>query len=724
MGKEEVKNMDYREAVILAKQGREEGYHFLYETTYKSKYYLALQYMKNEDAAQDVLQEAYMRAFSRLDMLEQPEAFSGWLGKIVANTAKNMLQKRNPLLFSEMADEEEDAAFLYEQEDESPEYQPELSYTRRETQELVHEMIDALSEEQRICILMYEIEGISIREIATALNCSENTVKSRLNYGRKNLRKRAEELQNKGYKLYGLAPLPLLLYLLHADEECLAAEGVLDVGKEQLETKLFSQSQKQSGQGNARRDFGERSVNRNVMGKAAGKTVKKAFIHTAVGKLTVTAVSLAVVCAVTYMGVFHVYQEKKAAGQVEEVVEEIPVNPEAAVEGTPEVSEEALPETELKNPTVTPEVEPEVRELMEEEYPSLIGNGVTREEMEHILAYGPQEIPEKGFSEKEYVQFVNLLCEGGANQSGLIEYYGTNSQWEYMYSLVDINRMLSAFTTYQMSEENTKGAPNGAYVQGDKFIFIPATMGHTASAQITSSEYEENEIRIFYTYHYKNFDTREEYQKSKKATLHPGEDGKYRIVRIEEAESGKKEEIPETSKTEGSKERENLFSVRDIYTEVLQSVQNGEEGYGFTAEAGTLTGEYSYFLCDMDGDSMQDLVVGEGIDGGPFLCNNVRVYSCQKEGEGYRLKMIPGEVTILIDAIQPSEGYGFLVQSISRGTGDIDIYRISVENGTLTEGGTERRYRLGDAEYEAFCDGSTSIEWKSISDISGLDVLS
>ena len=166
----------------------------------------------------------------------------------------------------------------------------------------------------------------------------------------------------------------------------------------------------------------------------------------------------------------------------------------------------------------------------------MIGNGVTREEMEHILAYGPQEIPEKGFSEKEYVQIINLLCEGGSNESGLIEYYGTNSQWEYMYSLEDINRMLSAFTTYQMSEENTKGAPNGAYVQGDKLVFIPSTMAHTASAQITSSEYEENEIRIFYTYYYKNFDRGEEYQKNKKATLHPGEDGKYRIVKIEGGE--------------------------------------------------------------------------------------------------------------------------------------------------------------------------------------------
>ena len=142
-----------------------------------------------------------------------------------------------------------------------------------------------------------------------------------------------------------------------------------------------------------------------------------------------------------------------------------------------------------ETPTPTPEeTEPQVRELTEEEYPSLIGNGVTREEMEHILAYGPQEIPEKGFSEKEYVQIINLLCEGGSNESGLIEYYGTNSQWEYMYSLEDINRMLSAFTTYQMSEENTKGAPNGAYVRGTNWYLsrlpwriLPAPRSHHQS---------------------------------------------------------------------------------------------------------------------------------------------------------------------------------------------------------------------------------------------------
>ena len=73
--------------------------------------------------------------------------------------------------------------------------QPEIAYTEKETQEMVHEMLDTLPDDQRMCILMFHFEGASIREIAEAMECSENTVKSRLNYGRKaikrNCRKKA-----------------------------------------------------------------------------------------------------------------------------------------------------------------------------------------------------------------------------------------------------------------------------------------------------------------------------------------------------------------------------------------------------------------------------------------------------------------------------------------------------------------------------------------------------
>lgn len=186
------------------------------------------------------MQDAYIKAFDKLDTLKNPETFPAWLGVIVGNLAKNRLQKKNPLLFSDIAVNDEEEPFEYEIEDETTDSQPELSYSKRETQQLVHEMINALSEEQRVCILMYEIEGIPIKEIAAALDCSENTVKSRLNYGRKNLKKKAEELQRKGYKLYGLPALPLLLLLLGKEKAFLSADGLLAAAQNQTAQHLIS----------------------------------------------------------------------------------------------------------------------------------------------------------------------------------------------------------------------------------------------------------------------------------------------------------------------------------------------------------------------------------------------------------------------------------------------------------------------------------------------------
>ena len=90
------------EAVSFAMNGDNDGYNYLYEKTWKNKYYVALKYMKNDEDAADVLQDAYMKAFQNLSMLNDPAKFEGWLGMIVANTAKNKLRVKNPVLFSEM----------------------------------------------------------------------------------------------------------------------------------------------------------------------------------------------------------------------------------------------------------------------------------------------------------------------------------------------------------------------------------------------------------------------------------------------------------------------------------------------------------------------------------------------------------------------------------------------------------------------------------------------
>ncbi len=243
--------MNIASAVKAAQNGEEVGFSFLYRATWRDKYYIALKYMGNDADAQDVLQEAYAKAFRKLDALEDPEKFPAWLGRIVANTAKNALEKKRPTPFTELEWEEDGSSPVDDLEEDAVEAQPELAISRKETKELVRELIGSLSDEQRICVLLFYLEGQSVREIAEALDCSENTVKSRLNYGRKAIRKQVEQLQKRGY-LLGAAPMPLLLRLLRNEqtfpEFSQAAESAMQASGSQASGPQASGSQASGSQ--------------------------------------------------------------------------------------------------------------------------------------------------------------------------------------------------------------------------------------------------------------------------------------------------------------------------------------------------------------------------------------------------------------------------------------------------------------------------------------------
>ena len=272
--------VDYTEAVEQAKAGKEEGFSYLYEMTYRNKLYIAMKYMKNEDEAMDVLHDSYMKAFERISSLQDANSFPGWLSTIVANTARNTLRDRHTVNFSDMQREDQDGeAFEYSIADENMTAQPEMACTTKETQEMVQELIGSLSDEQRMCVLMFHIEGYSIKDIATVLGCSENTVKSRLNYGRKNIKAKAEELQKKGYKLYSYTPMALLTYLLMAERGSMLVAGTFD---------------KLAGVGSV---VGAGLVHGAAAGgkTAAATAAKQTFLKTVAGKITMAAAGVAVV---------------------------------------------------------------------------------------------------------------------------------------------------------------------------------------------------------------------------------------------------------------------------------------------------------------------------------------------------------------------------------------------------------------------------------------------
>lgn len=212
--------IEIKNAVMAAKAGNAQAFTYLYNQTYKNQYYNAYSYTRNEQDAQDILQDAYAKAFSSLGQLAEEEKFNAWLTMIVSRTALNAMKKNRPQLFLDVQGVSDDGEeYEYEFVDENEANNPEVAYTRQENTQMVNELLDSLSPEQRMSIILFHLEGISIKEIASTMECNENTVKSRLNLGRKNLKAACESLEKKGYKLYSFSPILLFLLLFRRDKE-------------------------------------------------------------------------------------------------------------------------------------------------------------------------------------------------------------------------------------------------------------------------------------------------------------------------------------------------------------------------------------------------------------------------------------------------------------------------------------------------------------------------
>lgn len=212
--------MDYKTAVQAALNGEDDGFAYLYKMTYAKMYHKALYYVKNKSDAEDVLQDSYIKAELSLSTLEEPDKFPSWFSEIVVNTSKNYLKKKNrkPLYFFGLLNDSQDKEFDgYDVRDEDNSFQPEEAYSEKEIRIIFGEMINSLSDEQRVCILLHHFDEQTVSEIADTMRCSEGTVKSRLFYGRKALRKKIEGMEEKGYKFYGAAPIPILKYFMEKD---------------------------------------------------------------------------------------------------------------------------------------------------------------------------------------------------------------------------------------------------------------------------------------------------------------------------------------------------------------------------------------------------------------------------------------------------------------------------------------------------------------------------
>jgi RNA polymerase sigma factor (sigma-70 family) len=209
--------------VAGARTGDQAAIAALYEKTYAQVFYTVKSMIKDDDTVLDILQDSYIKAFAHLDYFEGDEKFLPWMKQIAANTARDFLKRKKPMLFTDLGSKEQDTLPEKWFVDERSANLPEQAIDQQETARLLREIIDSLPEDQRAVIGMFYYEELSVKQIAAAMGASESTIKSRLLYGRKKMEGKVRDLEKKGTKLYGLAPIPFLLLLLRS-QKAYAAE--------------------------------------------------------------------------------------------------------------------------------------------------------------------------------------------------------------------------------------------------------------------------------------------------------------------------------------------------------------------------------------------------------------------------------------------------------------------------------------------------------------------
>ena len=141
---------------------------------------LVMRYVRNAAEAEDIAQDAFIKAYRALPQFRGDSAFYTWLYRIAINTAKNAVvaRSRNPVDFDlDMTNAEESYEMQGRLKDSET---PEALVLTDEIRTVVNAAIANLPEDLRAAIVLRELEGLSYEEIAVTMDCPVGTVRSRI----------------------------------------------------------------------------------------------------------------------------------------------------------------------------------------------------------------------------------------------------------------------------------------------------------------------------------------------------------------------------------------------------------------------------------------------------------------------------------------------------------------------------------------------------------------
>src|ERR1700757_225227 len=168
-----------RELVSRAEGGGKEGLEKLVRPHQHRVFAVAGGILRRREDVEDIAQQVFVKAYFSLKKFDQRAAFSTWLYKITVNECWDLLRKKKvrPLVYESDLSEEQARQVIASGDKQNP--GPDVSQ-RLEAREHVERLLEGLDERDRLMLILKEVEGFSIEEIAEVLSLNGNTVKVRL----------------------------------------------------------------------------------------------------------------------------------------------------------------------------------------------------------------------------------------------------------------------------------------------------------------------------------------------------------------------------------------------------------------------------------------------------------------------------------------------------------------------------------------------------------------
>jgi RNA polymerase sigma-70 factor, ECF subfamily len=183
--KSRVENFEEKEFLRLCLKGDRQAFERIVETYRDQVYWTAYNLVLDSEDARDVAQQSFIKVWKALPEYDFEKSFSGWVSKITANCAIDLLRTRKHI--EPLESDDESVPRLV---------QPFTASLERsiDIRKIFQRIAPLLSQRQRVILVLREIYGMEMSEIAELMQCTESTVRNHLSQAKDSFRKKIKEL--------------------------------------------------------------------------------------------------------------------------------------------------------------------------------------------------------------------------------------------------------------------------------------------------------------------------------------------------------------------------------------------------------------------------------------------------------------------------------------------------------------------------------------------------